>query len=641
MSDLQPPERPQLQHGNTSPLLTGYLSAQKARTEEPEQVQSGEDSSVGQALLNDLSRRRNDDYRTIAIHRKYVPNRNFQQHVSFDTIDLQYDAESSDEDEFRADVAAARRRMLNDFDVRGREPDQDRRRIRSPGSSPSTSPQRVMSPHRSVDMARFFSRNQIQYPTTPILTRRCCTLTRTHRDFEDLYAGKLLNRGLCPVLQGRVILVYVSGRKHTWVALDWILRVFVQNGDSIIIVSSIPQPLARGARNAKHPNLRSYPPKTEKVRQRQRHRPEYMKEIVTNIMKYALSVVNPEAIVRVVVEIAEGKTKEVLEDMYKLYEPNLVATGSKSGLRSGAPLKSWNSSRLSDRLVKNFPLPVIVVPAQNMGPFEKNLEAELSETVESSNVSIARSQISHHSRQTHLLSTGDDTDSESLSDASLHSESTTESESSTELYSSFDEIADLYTEYRKDVREHLDQLKNNEIDEQYFANFMRQISDKSLRFCEELGDVNPDFKGKGAILARALTGSNKFGAVPYKTRSMLPPVEPKSNDTTQSPGISVKDLKRALKKNAELQQQNTSRPSILVEAPSEDVTPKASALKFEEGEKPSKRAKSRQLKKFLSYEDPSDRKVNIEPSKSHPDITTVYDTTDKKKRRKKRFLGLF
>lgn len=39
-------------------------------------------------------------------------------------------------------------------------------------------------------------------------------------------------------------------------------------------------------------------------------------------------------------------------------------------LEMGAPLRSWQSSKLTDRIIKNFPLPVIAVPAVNMCQFE-------------------------------------------------------------------------------------------------------------------------------------------------------------------------------------------------------------------------------------------------------------------------------
>ncbi|KAM9931289.1 hypothetical protein OXX80_009067, partial [Metschnikowia pulcherrima] len=137
---------------------------------------------------------------------------------------------------------------------------------------------------------------------------------------------------------------------------------------------------------------------------------------------------------------------------------------------------------------------------------------------------------------------------------------------------------------------------------------------------------------------REITGSNSFGAVPYKTKSLLPPVE-KAMSMSSGSGISYSELKRNLKMNA---QQASQGPSIKIDPPASPLeAPKASALKFAEGEKPSRRMKTSKLQKFLSHEDSSTRKINLEPSKSQPDLTQVFDSEDKKKKKRKKFWKLF
>lgn len=687
-------------HMNTSPDLVGYLAAHQLdmdRSSKSEGYSSintrrksgasaaaevenlpPDELTPAQQVLKRLMHRQNENYRKIAF-KGAKPVAGFQQRVSFDTINLEIadDLDSSDE-EFMADIFAARRRLSNDMDLRGRGRDTDFL-AKSPATSPSASPTRMISPLRSRDMLKFFSRSQqLPYPTTPIITRKGCTITRIHRDFENLYLGHLLSRGLCPVLPGRVILLYISGRKHTWVAIDWVLRTLVQHGDIVIIVSSIPHALGpKGSRLRRYPSPDTYQAMTPKVRRRQRNRPEYIKEIAANIMNYALTVVDPEIIVKITVEIAEGKTKDVLKDMYKLYEPNIVCSGSKSNVRKSAPLKSWNSSRLTDRLVKNFPLPVIVVPAANMGPYEKHLSHILSGkqhhagrgphfdltpstehahimhrptsgSTQQSPVSEALSDDESSSSSSSSSCDSDselDSDSASLSDNSIRSQSSEDSERSECSYESFDEIADLYNEYKEEINLKFEKLKKRTIDENFFAGFLTAISDLSLRFCLDLRGVDPDFRGQGAFLARAITGSNSFGAVPYKTKSLLPPVEsPKKTVSGNGSGISVQELKRTLKMNAE--KARMANPLIQIELPpsgSDGPTkaPKASALKFHEGEKPKRRGGNLPLKKFLSHEDPLNLRVTIEPSKSHPDIHTTMEVKEKKKKKKRKFWKLF
>ncbi|KAJ8140819.1 hypothetical protein OY671_005998 [Metschnikowia pulcherrima] len=660
MTDPEKLKRPQVQHGATSPDLAGYLHVDDPTLENTdggsEQPESAVNSAPGhdgptpaQLLLQQLTTRQNDDYRHIRFESgRENPGRKYEQRVSFDTINIRAAEDPSLDfldDESKAEFLATRRRLsAESMDGRGRGSDRDYLSLRSPGTSPNGSPTRVLSPLRGKDVSVLFQRGHLPYPTTPILTRKCCTLTRIHKDFEDLYLGNLASKGLWPTLRGRVIMVYVSGRKHTWVAMDWILCNFVQHGDTVVIVSSIPHALgASGSRFTHYPPPHAYPPKTEKVRQRQRNRPEYIKQIAANVMAYALSVVNRNAIVKLTVEIAEGKTKDVLKDMYKLYEPNLVVAGSKSSVKNSAPLKSWTSSRLSDRLVKLFPLPVIVVPAPNLGPFERRLGMAVANksSSESSGLSQEGSERDFSSSlasPARINPSSEDSDTESISDRSLRSESSTDSEGSSNSYSSFDEIADLYNEYKSDMNARLDKLKAEKLDESYFANFIKTISDSSLQFCRDLKDVDPDFRGLGAKLAREITGSNSFGAVPYKTKSLLPPVE-KAMSMSSGSGISYSELKRNLKMNA---QQVSQGPSIKIDPPASPLkAPKASALKFAEGEKPSRRMKTSKLQKFLSHEDSSTRKINLEPSKSQPDLTQVFDSEDKKKKKRKKFWKLF
>ena len=48
-----------------------------------------------------------------------------------------------------------------------------------------------------------------------------------------------------------------------------------------------------------------------------------------------MKVINPKIIARITVELVEGDTKEVLQDMYRLYEPNLVCTEQNQMLEWG------------------------------------------------------------------------------------------------------------------------------------------------------------------------------------------------------------------------------------------------------------------------------------------------------------------
>lgn len=614
-------------------------------------------------LYERLTNRLNEYYRRVQFRVKGNTAADYEGRVSFDTINIEYNEdvtyELSDDDLGILDATHRAARLSIDDGIRGRGRDREF----FSGRSPSTSPTRMMSPMRNVDLSFLLSMNQSRYPTRPIITRKGCTLTRMHKDFENLYLGNLLNKGLCPVLPGRVILVYASGRIHTWVSIDWVLRSFIQHGDTVVIVSSLPHSLsAPSSKLSRYSSPAKYRPMTDRMRKRQRNHPQFIKQIAADMMKYALSVINPNIIAKVIVEIAEGKTKDVLKDMYNLYEPNIVSTGSKVNSRNSAPLKSWNSSRLSDRLVKNFPLPVIVTPALNMSFYEKWLAGKVQgDHTQQGSVSLQDSGAFNESpedtsaptRHTNMSiihvpseSTTDQlfsSDEESFSDVSVTSDISANSESSLESASSFHEIADLYDDYQRDVHKELKHLASKKIDENYFSNFIVAISDHSLQFCEDLRSVNPSFKGQGAKLARIITGCNTFGAVPYKTKSLIPPAETKSNSVSNN-GISIEDLKKSLRLNAERARQNQETqpliPQIVVSE--ESISPpQHRSLKFIDNERSSRRV-SRPLKKFLSHEDTTKAKPNLIATKSHPDIRALGEMEDKpKKKKKKKFWKLF
>lgn len=596
-------------------------------------------------LLEKLAKRLTDEYRNIkfVVPPNHTPplSSQYSKRVSFDTVDIQFDDSGDDDDfddlDYEWDDFKPK---MNDYTflTRGRE----RMRDASPARySPFGSPSNSLSPSRRYpidEVRRRLSEFRPAYPTRPIITHKGCSFTKVHNKFEDLYLRKLYNEKnnwLKPILPLRIILVYLSGRKHTWVALDWIVRRFIENGDTVVVVSSIGSiERRRGSRFLPQKNVKLTP----EERFKQRSRPEHIKFIANNIMTYIMEVMNPNVIAKVSVELVVGKTKDILKDMYKLYEPNLVCTGSKLNTRNSAPLKSWLSSRLLDRLVKNFPLPVIVVPASNMGPFEDALELAINSKFESGKSLLKKmKKLSLESSSSTSESDSGASDTESIdSGASMTSLSSKDS------YSSFGEITDLYVNYKKDLSSELVRLSEQPVDENYFANYLKPIADKSSALCRDIKDINPDFRGKGAKLARMITGSNSFGVVPFKTKSLLDPVETK---TSNSEGKSYKELREYLKSNA-AHKVSSPPPQILVHSPSEPSESSESearkpSLKFVDLDTPHthKEQKNYPLRKLLSHEINSvtkPTKPKLEPSKSEPELNSIGNFLEDKSNRKKK-----
>lgn len=620
--------------------------------------------SSAEALLRKLTTK-NDDYRyvTFAVpdNAKTASAKLYQDRVSFDTVNLEilqdnnFGEDDNDDYDFYT-LFKGNSTELSRGRQRTRSPSPSMNRIAMSGGSPS----RVLSPMRSgSDVGLFCNTPKVAYPTTPIITHRGCTYTKTHRDFEKLYSYELYtkeNNYLKPVLPLRTILVYISGRRHSWVALDWILHNYIEHGDTVVISSAV-YPEIVALKRRRRSAYSSYRGSSSRIRSKPRL--QHLKLTTHNIMNYALEVVNPNIIAKISVDLTVGYTKDVLKDMYKLYEPNLVCLGAKQNSRISAPLRSWRSSKITDRLVKNFPLPVIVVPAMNMRNFELNLADEIQKRYSSVQTSGTLNNTPRNESKADVSSLEqleDDLDA-SLDNESIISEESASSGGSQSSYSSFTEILSLYKNYKSELSGRLHDLSDQDVNEDYYANMLRTISDESAFLCREIRDLQPDITGKGAKLAIAITGSTSYASTVFKTKSMLDPIEArKSEELLPYPAMTYKDLKKKLKENERKSADYSDIPKITIYEPTKDAPseslPNTSTLKFVEQTKPSEERrssrKSKSLTKSLSHEmDPVLSRPKIHTTKSNPDIFSVgkssedKDKDKKKKKKKKRFLGLF
>jgi len=315
---------------------------------------------------------------------------NFRKLVSFDTVNLGFSDEGSDDTSISSNDFGGDDLLDNEF---GFHTDSHKRtnwrspsplnRDPSPLSNDLSTRSRIdrtsnlLSPQsRSQSKGKSLSRtrNSIdstfrKYPTIPIITHDAVTLTKKHKYFDKLYSGQMKPK--TPVMPNRNIICYVSGRRHTWVAIDWCCNQFLEDGDTLVIIASIRPNWKRSLRRrlssssifSTNHGLISEP----NIKQS----PEYTKVVTENLMKYVMAVLDPNKIIKITIELGVGNTKDVLKDMYSLYMPSIVITSAKP---TAAPsTKSWLTSRISDRLVKNFPVPVVIVPAQNMDLFQTKL----------------------------------------------------------------------------------------------------------------------------------------------------------------------------------------------------------------------------------------------------------------------------
>ncbi|ODV60387.1 uncharacterized protein ASCRUDRAFT_70906 [Ascoidea rubescens DSM 1968] len=275
--------------------------------------------------------------------------------------------------------------------------------------------------------------------------------TKTHKDFQKIYANNdHENRNgsnKVSVLPGRVLIVYISGRRHTWVALDWVLNKLLEDGDTLIILSTIPEQLLNDIKVKKKPsklnnhstcdsrgrgrysspsasasasatatatsrsrsryisppirqnNHRSKTPAEPLIRsvlsstdlpavaltqqEKEDQQKIYydhtypIKKVADKIMDYALKLINPNLVVKILLEFAIGDTKTIIAKALELYTPSFLVVSIKPKVNIESK-KKWATSRLSDRLVKNYHCPIIIVPALKMDRFELNLFKSLN-----------------------------------------------------------------------------------------------------------------------------------------------------------------------------------------------------------------------------------------------------------------------
>ncbi|CAK9441653.1 uncharacterized protein LODBEIA_P55210 [Lodderomyces beijingensis] len=646
-------QRPPLEHASTVPDMQPYhgqeygknnLNSNSARYRS-QQVTEREQQEKGYQLLNELSNRQSSNYRYVNFSptsqdNSQVKSQSFIKQVSFDDMNIGYDDDDDEPDE--DDDVGWEIYKAKHAGTMPASRGYSRGRSLSPGaatmSSSMASPRRTSQAYEESDRMdyaelRRLEREIVQYPTRPISTLRCCSITRRHNLYKKLYNGQLYPQE--PVLPHRVILVYISARIHTWVALDWVLTKFVENGDKVIVCATIDPSIFDPKKKTRYSRSRSRSSFTDPLdRYRSRSKPENIIELAKNLMKYCMLVINPNKIAKVSIELVAGKTKAVLKDMYRLYEPNLVCTGTKPNLSVGAPLRSWTSSKLTDRLVKNFPLPVIVVPAVNMCNFEYSVQSTINDEPIRETVSQVEN-VRAIDNEEFEGEDDDETNSIESDDVSTHSDDSVES------YSSYEDVARIYKDYHADIKRKLTDLEHQPLNENYFANLAIAISENSLKMCEDIIQVEPNFLGKGAKLARVITGSNKFGHSPYRTKSLLTPNEAPKKEVPKEHGMSFKEVSEQLKLNKIRSQSGSpaSPPPVASQQPPppppsqeqqqqdthDHSSPPPQSLKWGGLEKPSKRRNSvpnyNRLSKCLSDDvesKPKNERLSFDSSKLEP-----------------------
>lgn len=236
-------------------------------------------------------------------------------------------------------------------------------------------------------------------------------LTKDQRRTEKVLHSKIGHPAI-----PRTLLCHISGRSHTWVALDWTVRQLAQDTDHIVVIANLPR--LAGTSSSLHSRSMSLGRSQSRSRSRLRselcqgtrslsagprngdneavhdhfiewasgYTKQSVEDKVNDIFKYIEVILPPELAVKVTVEIILGKTKKIMLDAINCYLPDFCIESTLKWERTDN-LVVWKSRILKDVLCTKFSVPVFVVPAKRMFDFEAKMEREMlpeASTVEES-----------------------------------------------------------------------------------------------------------------------------------------------------------------------------------------------------------------------------------------------------------------
>ncbi|CCD26270.1 Jip4p NDAI_0H00960 [Naumovozyma dairenensis CBS 421] len=213
---------------------------------------------------------------------------------------------------------------------------------------------------------------------------------------EQKRKEKILNEQIGYPTNPRTIICHLSGRRHTWVSLDWTIKQFAQDTDNVVIVANIPKmrSVLSSSTNARSRSMSRSRSRSRMRQQQQQRSPSmsptrssfsndyewtsgYNKTLIEqklrDIFEYiSLLLSKSPKSIKISVEIIIGKTKKMFTDVIDIYTPDFIVSSTLKWERTDN-LVRWKSKTLTDKLCTSFPIPVFVVPAMRMFEFEIQL----------------------------------------------------------------------------------------------------------------------------------------------------------------------------------------------------------------------------------------------------------------------------
>lgn len=195
----------------------------------------------------------------------------------------------------------------------------------------------------------------------------------------------------------RTILCHISGRRHTWVALDWTMRKLAQNTDHIVVLANIPR--FSGASSGSGSSSHRLEARGGRGRRRSLsvdvkgavneggdegvvewtsgYRADAITSKLEDLLEYIAVIVPKDIVVKVTVEIVIGKTKKIILDAMNVYTPEFVTSTTLKWERTDS-LVMWKCKSLTDVLCTRYPVPVFVLPVKRMHELEEDLQEEFA-----------------------------------------------------------------------------------------------------------------------------------------------------------------------------------------------------------------------------------------------------------------------
>ncbi|CCC70972.1 hypothetical protein NCAS_0G00850 [Naumovozyma castellii] len=175
----------------------------------------------------------------------------------------------------------------------------------------------------------------------------------------------------------RTIVCHISGRRHTWVALDWLFKELVQDTDHVVILANLPRMVCRSKVAPDTKKIIQDEPKLLEEEWTSGYSENLVASRIARILEYISLILPVDKSIKITVEIAIGKTKKVLIDAINIYTPNLFVFGTLKWSKT-ENLISYKSNILMDTFCVHYPIPTFIVPARRMSKFELSLQEQFA-----------------------------------------------------------------------------------------------------------------------------------------------------------------------------------------------------------------------------------------------------------------------